>query len=153
MAVDNLLERLARIKGLRLVRLGHPARMYPHLQRHSLDAQISFSEQTKIVQDVRRDIDKAVGQLKGRGGKGGGAARELKELRKELREREQEATASILRNADVVLATLTSASPDGPLRHLRDKQHFDITVIDECSQVSFALIRLLCKDLFYFLFF
>jgi len=40
-----------------------------------------------------------------------------------------------LQGADVVLATLTTASPEGPLKQLAEK-HFDVTVIDECSQVS-----------------
>ncbi len=66
-AVDNLLEKLSSSssptaskpkksgKGtsasssLRLVRLGHPARMYQHLLKYSLDAQIGDSDQTKIV--------------------------------------------------------------------------------------------------------
>jgi ATP-dependent RNA/DNA helicase IGHMBP2 len=60
--------------------------------------------------------------------------RELKELRKELNERERRATKEILGRAEVVLSTLTSASPDGPMRQLPEN-HFDMTVIDECSQV------------------
>ena len=89
------------------------------------------------VADVRRDIDAAVQKLKKHSSKGerATATRNLRELRKELRERETEAISSILRNADVVLATLTSASPDGPLRHT-PPNHFDVAVIDECSQVS-----------------
>ena len=39
--------------------------------------------------------------------------------------------------ADVVLSTLTSASVDGgPLKNIpKEKSIFDVTVIDECSQV------------------
>jgi hypothetical protein len=40
-AVDNLLERLAAAGGLRLVRLGHPARVSPLLQGHTLEAQLA----------------------------------------------------------------------------------------------------------------
>lgn len=47
-AVDNLLERLARNR-IKVVRLGHPARVNKELQRFSLDALVSFSDQTKLV--------------------------------------------------------------------------------------------------------
>ena len=59
----------------------------------------------------------------------------MRELQKELRERERKAMREILTGADVVLATLTSASGDGPLKHVPEN-HFDLTVIDECSQVK-----------------
>lgn len=59
----------------------------------------------------------------------------LAELRKELKDRERRAIGRILSNADVVLSTLTTASDDGPLRNLPDG-HFQVAVIDECSQVG-----------------
>jgi len=48
-AVDNLLERLAISPGLKVVRLGHPARMYQRLQKYSLDALVNCSEQMALV--------------------------------------------------------------------------------------------------------
>ena len=139
-AVDNLLKKLTVVpktsKRLKVVRLGHPARVQSLLQKHSLDALISNCDQTQLVQDVKLDIEKALAKMKkSRGGKGFAPLRnELKLLKKELRERETKAIKHILTSADVVLATLTSAAPwDGPLKHLQD-DHFDVTVIDECSQ-------------------
>lgn len=44
-------------------------------------------------------------------------------------------TKQILTNSDVILATLTSSSNDGPLKLLRE-DFFDVVVIDECSQVG-----------------
>ena len=140
-AVDNLVKKLAEISGtheqkVRIVRLGHPARVQSLLQKHSLDAIISQSDQTQLVQDVKSDIGTALSKMKkSRGGKGNAGLRsELKELKKELREREKQAIKEILSNADVVLSTLTSATPwDGPLKHLKD-DHFSVAVIDECSQ-------------------
>ena len=131
-AVDNLLEKLtAKLK--KVVRLGHPARMNQALQRHSLDAIVSCSDQTQLVQDVRADIDKTLGKMK-KGKGSAGLRNEVKELRKELRERERNAIKEILQNAQVVLSTLTSANAiDGPLRNLPEN-HFDVVVIDECSQ-------------------
>ena len=52
-----------------------------------------------------------------------------------MRRREEAATRDILNRADVVLVTLTSASPDSPLK-LLDDDHFELVVIDECSQVT-----------------
>lgn len=37
-AVDNLVERVARFKGIKAVRLGHPARLLPSVLDASLDA-------------------------------------------------------------------------------------------------------------------
>ena len=58
----------------------------------------------------------------------------MKTLRKELRQREDAATKDILKRADVVMATLTGATDDGPLKQLAE-DHFDIVIVDECSQV------------------
>ena len=58
----------------------------------------------------------------------------MKQLRREVRQREEAATRDILSRADVVLVTLTSASPDSPLK-LLDEDHFELVVVDECSQV------------------
>lgn len=153
-AVDNLLERLVKVKT-KAVRLGHPARINQELHRYSLDAMISFNDQTNLVtsinwrstcpailhyfttqvQDVRQDIDKALAKLKKTKSKGqrSGISKDIRDLRKELRDREKKAVKEVLTGADVVLATLTSSSPDGPLKHL-PKDHFDVVVIDECSQ-------------------
>ena len=69
----------------------------------------------------------------------------MRELQKELRERERKAMREILTGVDVVLATLTSASGDGPLKHVPEN-HFDLTVIDECSQVKREKERLKGKE-------
>jgi len=45
---------------LKIVRLGHPARVLHHIQKYSLDAILSTSDDTKLVEDVRSDMDKAL---------------------------------------------------------------------------------------------
>lgn len=62
--------------------------------------------------------------------------REMRELRKELYDRENRALKEVLGQSDIILATLTTAGPDGPLRHIvKDKpDFFDLVIIDECSQ-------------------
>ncbi|XP_035827063.1 DNA-binding protein SMUBP-2 isoform X2 [Aplysia californica] len=133
-AVDNLVERLAGFKQ-RIVRIGHPARLLTHLQKFSLDAIVAGSEEKSIVKDVRTDMQKVLSKMKKARGRGERIAlrEEMKLLRREASEREAAATREILSRADVVLVTLTSSSPEGPLKYLKD-DHFDLVVIDECSQ-------------------
>jgi len=129
-AVDNLVERLVKEK-VKVVRLGHPARVSSQLQKHSLDALISSSEEGGLVRDIYRELDQTLARC--RKGEARQLRGEVKELRKELKQREKKALKEILSRAEVVLGTLTSSSPDSPLKHLPEK-HFQLTVIDECSQ-------------------
>ncbi|KAJ8019245.1 DNA-binding protein SMUBP-2 [Holothuria leucospilota] len=134
-AVDNLVERLATSKSLQLVRIGHPARLLPQIQKFSLDAQLAASDAGRLLQDVRREIDETLGRASKFKQKEERRStwNELKYLRKELKEREQQALRMILTQADVVLATNTSIADDGPA-HLLPEDHFDLVVIDECAQ-------------------
>ncbi|XP_072495490.1 DNA-binding protein SMUBP-2 isoform X2 [Notamacropus eugenii] len=131
-AVDNLVERLAAQKQ-RVLRLGHPARLLDTIQHHCLDAILARSDQAQILADIRKDIDqvKSKKPLEKRDANYG--RNELKLLRRELREREEAALLRSLSWADVILATNTGASPDGPLKLLPD-DYFDVVVIDECAQ-------------------
>eukprot|EP00088_Acartia_fossae_P006397 TRINITY_DN12950_c0_g1_i6.p1 TRINITY_DN12950_c0_g1~~TRINITY_DN12950_c0_g1_i6.p1 ORF type:complete len:989 (-),score=212.71 TRINITY_DN12950_c0_g1_i6:60-3026(-) len=129
-AVDNLLQRLVALK-LRCVRLGHPARISQHLHKYSLDAQINTSDQSQIVRDIYKEIDEILANVKKK--KEGRGFREIKSLRKELREREKKVLKEILGNAQIILGTLASCGIDSPLKHLPE-EHFSLTVIDECSQ-------------------
>ncbi|KAM4733526.1 DNA-binding protein SMUBP-2 [Anableps anableps] len=133
-AVDNLVERLARCKA-KVLRLGHPARLLESIQKHSLDAVLAQSDNANIIADIRNDIDKALVGIKKKSEKGerGNFKREIGELRKELKNRETAAIAQILKSADVVLSTNTGACDDGPLKFL-PAEHFDWVVIDECAQ-------------------
>ena len=58
-AVDNLVERLVGGKS-KVVRLGHPARLLGTIQKYSLDAILSGSDETKLVDDVRKDLNKTL---------------------------------------------------------------------------------------------
>ncbi|XP_061630708.1 DNA-binding protein SMUBP-2 [Phyllopteryx taeniolatus] len=133
-AVDNLVERLARCKA-KVLRLGHPARLLESIQKHSLDAILARSDNANIITDIRRDIDKAFLGMRKKNEKGEHVnyRREVGELRKELKTREATAIAQILKSADVVLSTNTGACDDGPLKFLT-AEHFDWVVIDECAQ-------------------
>ncbi|XP_005274033.1 DNA-binding protein SMUBP-2 isoform X6 [Homo sapiens] len=133
-AVDNLVERLALCKQ-RILRLGHPARLLESIQQHSLDAVLARSDSAQIVADIRKDIDQVFVKNKKTQDKRekSNFRNEIKLLRKELKEREEAAMLESLTSANVVLATNTGASADGPLK-LLPESYFDVVVIDECAQ-------------------
>ena len=152
-ACDNLAERLAAAGTVRLVRLGHPARVAAALQRHSLDAQVRAAEGTSIVRDVRAELAAVAKQARAprvskperRALRG-----EERRLRGELRAREEAVVTGVLRSADVVLATCTGAATRVLRRALLPSppaaggasggsggavtRGFDVVVIDEVAQ-------------------
>jgi DNA polymerase alpha-associated DNA helicase A len=129
-SVDNIVERLAPYK-IPIVRLGHPARLLPSILNHSLEVLTRTSEAAAIVQDVRKEMDdKQASIKKTRNGRERRAIYgDLKELRKEYREREGKCVDSLIRGSKVVLATLHGAGGF----QLRSQQ-FDVVIVDEASQ-------------------
>jgi DNA polymerase alpha-associated DNA helicase A len=114
-----------------LIRLGHPARLLPSVLNHSLDVLTRTSEAGAIVKDVRAEMDaKQASIRKTRNGRERRAIyADLKELRKEYRERERRCVSSLVAGSKVVLATLHGAG-GFQLRH----EQFDVVIIDEASQ-------------------
>lgn len=129
-SVDNIVERLSPHK-LPILRLGHPARLLPSVLNHSLDVLTQTSEAGQIVKDVRDEMDAKQASIKktksGRERKAIYA--DLKELRKEYRERERSCISSLVKGSKVVLATLHGAGG----YQLRNDE-FDVVIIDEASQ-------------------
>jgi len=123
-------ERLAPHK-IPILRLGHPARLLPSVLNHSLDVLTQTSEAAAIVKDVRKEMDaKQASIRKTKSGKERRAIYgDLKELRKEYREREKKCVGTLVRGSKVVLATLHGAGGF----QLKDDQ-FDVVIIDEASQ-------------------
>ncbi len=129
-SVDNIVERLAPHK-IPIVRLGHPARLLPSVLNHSLDILTQTSDAAAIVQDVRKEMDtKQASIRKAKSGRERKAMYgDLKELRKEFREREKKCIETLIRNSKVILATLHGAGGF----QTRDEV-FDVVIIDEASQ-------------------
>lgn len=129
-SVDNIVERLAPHK-IPILRLGHPARLLPSVVNHSLDVLTRTSEAGEIVKDVRSEMDaKQASIKKTKSGKERKAIyADLKELRKEYRERERRCVSHLIRGSKVVLATLHGAGGF----QLRNEE-FDVVIIDEASQ-------------------
>ncbi|KKY25112.1 putative dna helicase [Phaeomoniella chlamydospora] len=129
-SVDNIVERLAPHK-VPIVRLGHPARLLPSVLNHSLEVLTRTSEAAAIVQDVRKEMDQKQASIrKTRNGRERKAIYgELKELRKEYRQREGKCVDNLVQGSKVVLATLHGAGG-----HQLKNQEFDVVIIDEASQ-------------------
>lgn len=129
-SVDNIVERLSPHK-IPILRLGHPARLLPSVVNHSLDVLTQTSEAGSIVKDVRSEMDAKQASIKKT--KSGRERRaiygDLKELRKEYRERERNCVSNLVRGSKVVLATLHGAGGF----QLRNEE-FDVVIIDEASQ-------------------
>lgn len=129
-SVDNIVERLAPHK-LPILRLGHPARLLPSVLNHSLDVLTQTSEASSIVRDVRKEMDAKQASIKKT--RNGRERRtiytDMKDLRKEYREREKQCISTLVGGSKVVLATLHGAGG----YQLRNEE-FDVVIIDEASQ-------------------
>ncbi|KAI2466627.1 DNA helicase [Annulohypoxylon bovei var. microspora] len=129
-SVDNIVERLSPHR-VPIVRLGHPARLLPSVLSHSLDVLTQTSEAGLIVKDVRGEMDaKQASIKKARSGKDRRAIyADLKDLRKEYRERERRCVGALVGGSKVVLATLHGAGG-----FQLKNEAFDVVIIDEASQ-------------------
>ena len=107
-SVDNIVERLAPHK-VPMIRLGHPARLLPSVLNHSLDVLTRTSEAAALVQDIRKEMDEKQSSIRKTRN-----ARErrqiyndLRELRKEFREREKGCVDNLIKGSKVVLASMS----------------------------------------------
>jgi ATP-dependent RNA/DNA helicase IGHMBP2 len=117
---------------LRVVRLGHPARLQANILPYSLEALVQASDATEIVADVRQELQnflRIASNSKARYSDKRVAYREIKALRKEVRVREEKVVASLLQHAHVVLTTCVGAA-----NKLLNDVDFDLVVIDEAAQ-------------------
>ncbi|GMH20133.1 hypothetical protein Nepgr_021974 [Nepenthes gracilis] len=129
-AVDNIVERLVPYR-VKLVRLGHPARLLPQVLDSALDAQVLRGDNSALANDVRKEIKALNGKLlkaKDKNAKRD-IRKELRALSKEEQKRQQLAVADVIKNAHVVLTTLT-----GALSQKLDNTSFDLVIIDEAAQ-------------------
>lgn len=136
-AVDNILEKLIGT-GLRVTRLGHPARTLESLRHGNLAAQIEEDPAYEEVQELDAYRERLI-HRKSRFGRGinqlGYEERQLRErevgkLWRQARDLESEIARHIVAGANVVLATHAGISK----RYV--KGDFDLVVLDEASQAS-----------------
>ncbi len=134
LAVDNLAEQLA-AAGVSLVRLGHPARILPELQAHTLDALVERQESYRQAQKLRRQAfglrDQAGKFRRARPAPGEKQAlrEEAAQMLDEARQLEAHAIEQALDGAAVILSTLTGIDSA-----ILGQRQFDLCVIDEAGQ-------------------
>ncbi|KAL2320789.1 hypothetical protein Fmac_029758 [Flemingia macrophylla] len=129
-AVDNIVERLVPHR-VKLVRLGHPARLLPQVLDSALDAQVLRGDNSGLANDIRKEMKALNGKLlktKDRNTRKD-IQRELRTLSKEERKRQQLAVTDVLKCADVILTTLI-----GAFSKKLDSTSFDLVIIDEAAQ-------------------
>ncbi|KAK9157815.1 hypothetical protein Scep_004389 [Stephania cephalantha] len=129
-AVDNIVERLVRHR-VKLVRLGHPARLLPQVLESALDAKVLTGDNSSLANDIRKEMKSLNGKLLKTKDKNTrrDIKKELRTLSKEERKRQQLAIADVIKGADVILTTLTGASSKK-----LENTSFDLVVIDEAAQ-------------------
>ncbi len=131
--VDNLLERLSNRK-LRLVRIGHPARIQESLQCFTLDSLVESDPGTKVVGEMYKEAEQIARKAskftraKPQPGARQDMRQEARRLREDARRFERQIIANILDRADVVCAT-TTFDPE-----VLEARTFDLGVIDEACQ-------------------
>jgi ATP-dependent RNA/DNA helicase IGHMBP2 len=134
LAVDNLLERLVNARE-RAIRLGHPARVLPQLQEHTLDLLVDAHPDVALAHKLLREAaglrDKAARFTRAKPLPGARQAlrQEARELVSDARRIEAQVTEHILNSATVLCATLTGLDS----QVLGDRS-FDLVVIDEAAQ-------------------
>ncbi|GLC34608.1 hypothetical protein PLESTM_000216800 [Pleodorina starrii] len=133
-AVDNLVERLVRADPkLKLVRLGHPARLLPQVLDSSLEAHVLRSDNSALARDCRAEIKDINCRLLKLGPRDRAERRalrgDLRRLAKEERQRQEAAVAEVIKGAQVICCTLT-----GVAHRQLDAELFDVAVVDEAAQ-------------------
>lgn len=149
-AVDNLVERLAAIRPsktqknsigdqrttreINVVRVGHPARLLPQVLENSLEAKVLCSDDSSLARDCRKEIKNIHARLAKLGRKDRTERqqlrKELRQLTKEERIRQERAIERVLQSAHVIATTLTGVGG----RQLTTQPPFHVVVIDEAAQ-------------------
>jgi ATP-dependent RNA/DNA helicase IGHMBP2 len=134
LAVDNLVERLVR-EGEKAIRLGHPARVLPELQEHTLDLLVDAHPEVavarRLIKEANQLYDKAARftRAKPLPGARQQMRAEARELIADARRIEFKVAEHLLDSATVLCATLTGVDS----QVLGDRT-FDLVVIDEAAQ-------------------
>lgn len=133
LGVDNLFERLLD-RGENAVRIGHLARVLPHLRDRTLGAMVPAHRDVRRIKKLRIEAHDLFRQAdrgaRGRDRDSRSALRdEAKSLLADARAAEADIAQEILRSADVVCATNTGLDA-----HLLGALRFNTVVLDEACQ-------------------
>jgi ATP-dependent RNA/DNA helicase IGHMBP2 len=162
-AVDNIVERLAPFtkrggiqkssqassssssssstsSELKIVRIGHPARVQTVALQFSVEEQYRQSNGYEVVSSLEEDMDRVAKEVSRTSTPA--ARRQLKKdwlaMKRDLKKVASTAMKQVVQNANVVLATCTGADD----RLLRDVPNFDVVIVDEAAQALDPIILL-----------
>ncbi len=138
-AVDHLME-LCLAQGLNAVRIGHPARVLPHLQSHTLDLTVErhpdriaardmFDEAFELLGYARKQ--RSQGRSRSRFANAREASGAAYQLMDEARVLEKRAVDSVLSSAQVVCSTLSMLGS-----RVLSGEEFDVALFDEATQAA-----------------
>lgn len=122
---------------LALLRIGHPARLLENNLAHSLEVLAKTGDAGAITKDISREIDDTIAKIKKlKAFKDRKQEwREVKELRKELKQRERKVLSDLILSARVIVSTLHGSSARELIDCYKHTDHlFDTLIIDEVSQ-------------------
>lgn len=144
-AVDNLAERLVRA-GVRLVRIGHPARVSPEMEEHTLDSLLERSDAAGLARGWIREAEALRQKLRQREKRKATTWAERREVMGEIngfyasaKRATRDAQRGILDGAPVIAVTAA-----GSESWQVAGQRFDRVVLDEATQAPdpIALVAL-----------
>lgn len=128
-AVDNLAIRVLDLGVRNAVRVGHPTRVSKEMLDHCLDALVDQSDFASSCIEIRREIQVILDSRRGYSA--------LRELRKELKQRESKSIEQVFKQSNVVFTTCNGAFNIDRKLGIKTPTAdplFDICVIDECAQ-------------------
>jgi superfamily I DNA and/or RNA helicase len=140
MAVDNVLARLVERPGIRVVRIGHVARVSEPLLPWTMEEQVEAHPSQQTAREMLREAHELLQRARKQAARGRSADRfaEAREARAaagrlftEARKLMRVTRDQLLASAQVVCATCTGSEVD-----LLEGQTFDLAVVDEATQAT-----------------
>jgi len=136
-AVDHLLE-LCLEQGIPSIRVGHPARVLPHLVEHTLDLKVEDHPDRQVSRALFEEAyalfgyasrQRKQGRSRERFSNARQSTTEAKKLLDDARALEKKAVRAVLSRAQVVCATLSSLDSN-----VIAQEEFDLALVDEATQ-------------------
>ncbi len=145
-AVDNLAERLG-AEGVPVVRLGHPARVAPEVERRSMDALVEASDAHRLAKSWTAEADQIRRTADKRHARGALSYRERRGMLQEANRLLRDAKKLLASAQDLVLTQIkvVCTTCSGADTRLLSRFAFERVVIDEATQAPdpLSLIALL----------
>lgn len=133
-AVDNVIEKLAKYSTQQVTRAGRPEKLSKGTQELMLSKVVEESDDATVQQLLDR-VDELKAEISNQGGRASSSEQgELAELRRQIRDLQEQAEAESIKDVDITGATIIRSQLSG----LAQVQ-FDTVIIDEASQIPVPL--------------